>query len=98
MEQDFRIVFDNLPAVLFKGNLDGSIDLFDGKMESLAGYAPEEFESRRLKWTDLIVEEDRDAAKEIFVQALKGNPTYMREYRIRNKQGDLSTWGWPWPS
>ncbi len=89
MEQDFRIVIDNLPAVLFKGYLDGSIDLFDRKVESFTGYAKEEFESRRLKWTDLILEEDLERFKEDFIQALKAGDAYVREFRIKNKQGGI---------
>ncbi|MHB8069684.1 MAG: PAS domain-containing protein [Desulfobaccales bacterium] len=89
MEQDFRIVLDNLPAVLFKGYLDGSIDLFDRKVESLTGYAQEEFESRRLKWSDLILEEDLDRTREEFIQALKADKAYVREFRIRNKEGGI---------
>ncbi len=88
-EQEFRIVIDNIPAVLGKGYLDGSVDTYDRKIELMTGYPKEEFDSRRLKWTDLIVEEDRDEAKEVFIQALKGDKTYMREYRIKDKRGDI---------
>lgn len=89
MEREFKIVMDNVPAVLFKGYLDGSIDLFDRKAESMTGYSKEDFQSRRLKWTDLIVEEDRNDTKETFINALKTNKAYVREYRIRNKQGNI---------
>ncbi len=89
MEQQFSILMNNVPAVLFKGYLDGSIDLYDQKVEAMTGFSQEEFQSRRLKWTDLMLEEDRDPAKVIFIQALKTNKAYVREYRIKGKEGNV---------
>jgi diguanylate cyclase (GGDEF)-like protein/PAS domain S-box-containing protein len=88
-ERDFQIVIDNIPAVLFKGYLNGSIDSFDGKIETMTGYPKEEFASRRLKWTDLILPEDLDQTKQVFIQALKTTKAYIREYRIRAKAGNV---------
>lgn len=89
MEREFKIVLENVPAVLFQGYLDGSIDLFDRKVESMTGYSNEDFHDRRLKWTDLILEEDRDPTKLVFIQALNTNKAYVREYRIRGKEGNV---------
>lgn len=89
MEQEFTMLLANIPAILFKGYLDGSIDFFDQKVEALTGFSRAEFESRRLKWTDLILEEDRQPTKMIFLQALKGDKAYVREYRIKDKQGNV---------
>jgi diguanylate cyclase (GGDEF)-like protein/PAS domain S-box-containing protein len=89
MEQEYALLMSNIPAIVFKGYLDGSIDLFDQKVEALTGFPQEEFASRRLKWSDLILEEDRQPTKLIFLQALKGDKAYVREYRIRDKQGNL---------
>lgn len=89
MEQQFSILMDNVPAVLFKGYVDGSIDLYDQKVEAMTGFSLEDFLSRRLIWTDLILEEDREPTKVIFIQALKTNKAYVREYRIRGKAGNV---------
>ncbi len=89
MDWDFGAILANVPAVLFRGYADGSIDLFDRKVESMTGYAREEFESRKRKWTDLILPEDRDHARRVFVDALRTGKTYMREYRIRTKAGGI---------
>jgi diguanylate cyclase (GGDEF)-like protein/PAS domain S-box-containing protein len=88
-EQDFHIVINNIPAVLFKGYLDGALQTLDGKLEAMTGYPKEEFESRRLKWTDLIFADDLKQTKEIFIHALKTNKSYVREYRIRSKTGEV---------
>lgn len=88
-EQEFRLLVKNLPAVVFKGYLDGCIDLFDGKVEEMTGYPKEEFDSRALKWTDLILDEDRPEVKQKFIEALKSCKPYIREYRIRCRDGKV---------
>jgi len=89
MDWDFRQVLANIPAALFRGYADGSIDFFDRKAEAMTGYTTEEMESRDTKWTDRIFEADRDQAKRVFVDALKTGRPYTREYRIRGKAGNL---------
>jgi PAS domain S-box-containing protein/putative nucleotidyltransferase with HDIG domain len=86
-EQEFQLLAKNLPAIVFKGYLDGSIDLFNGKVEEMTGYAKKEFDSRALKWTDLILEGDIPEAKQVFVRAIKSCKPYLREYRITGKDG-----------
>ncbi len=80
----------------FKGYKDGSADFMGDQIESLLGYTRKEFDSRAVKLTDLIVEEDRAYAKKIFIQALKGDKTYVRELRFRKKSGEviwIREWG-----
>jgi PAS domain S-box-containing protein/putative nucleotidyltransferase with HDIG domain len=88
-ESRFRLLMTNIPAVVFNSFANGDIDVFDHKIETLTGYLRAEFESRRRSWIDLIVEEDRQGAKAIFIRALKGDKAYIREYRIRNKAGKI---------
>jgi PAS domain S-box-containing protein len=88
-ERNYRLLIDNIPNIVFKGYADGSIDFFDDKIETLTGYSRELFASRWMKWQDLIVEEDRAEVKRKFVNALKGDKSYIREYRIRKKNGDM---------
>ena len=89
-EQKYRLLVGQIPAVVFKGYADGSVDFFDDKIETLAGYPREDFDSRRLKWPDLIIPEDQSEAKDKFVEALKTDRAYEREYRIRKKSGEIA--------
>jgi PAS domain S-box-containing protein/putative nucleotidyltransferase with HDIG domain len=84
-EEKFRLLISNLPAVVFLGYADGAVNLFDDQVEQLTGYAQGEFNSRSLKWVDLIHEEDISRAKEKFLLALKTDKSYVREYRIKTK-------------
>lgn len=86
-EEKYRLLAMTVPAVVFRGNIDGTLELFDDKVNEVVGYEKELFNSRRLKWTDLIVPEDQDAAKAAFIQALRGNKFYVREYRVKAKDG-----------
>ena len=88
-DRDFKVLLNNIPAVVFRGYIDGSVDFFDHKIEEMTGYPRNDFESRQRKWTELIIEEDIAGVKEIFIQALKNSKSYVREYRIRDRQAKI---------
>ncbi|MFH1156104.1 MAG: response regulator [Pseudomonadota bacterium] len=85
----FKLLVKNLPNVVFKGYKDWSVDLFDNKIEAITGYSGDDFNSRRLLWKDVILEDDLPGAGEEFIKALKTDRTYIREYRIRTRDGSL---------
>ena len=87
-EEKYRLLVDNLPGVLYKGYKDWSVEFFDKKIELLTGYAVDEFNSGRIKWSDIIDMEDLETARESFIQALKTDKSYVREYRIKSKTGN----------
>jgi diguanylate cyclase (GGDEF)-like protein/PAS domain S-box-containing protein len=88
-EQKYRLLTGTIPAVVFRGYGDGAVEFFDDKVVEVAGYEKEDFNSRRRKWTDLIYPEDLEPAKAILRQALTTNGFYVREYRIRHRDGRL---------
>ncbi len=63
--------------------------IFDNKIEALTGYHQDEFSSGRMKWRDLILPEDLEETQQIFLRAIKSTKSYVREYRIRHKDGHL---------
>ncbi len=87
--RNYRLLIRNLPSIVYRGYLDGSIDFFDDKIEKLSGFSKEDFLSRKVKLFDLIFEEDREYAKQIFIQALKTDNAYIRDYRLKSKSGDM---------
>jgi PAS domain S-box-containing protein len=86
-ERDYRLLIDNIPNIVFKGYRNGTIDFFDDKIEVLTGYPKELFLNRTLKWTDLILDEDLQAERDRFIVAQRSDQQYIREYRIRRKDG-----------
>ncbi len=88
-EASYRFLIDNIPNIVFRGYADGTLDLFDDKIEVLTGYRKELFDTRELNWFDLIVEEDRNYVRHKFLEALRSDRSYIREYRIRKKDGSV---------
>ena len=88
-EEKYRLLVSKLPALVFKGYADWAVDFFDDKIEALTGYSKAEFDSRRLKWSEVIRSEDLSSVKDAFIQALRTNQSYVREYRIKAKDGGI---------
>jgi len=88
-EERYRLLVSQIPAMVFQGYGDWSIDPFDEKVEALTGYSKEDFESRRVKWCDLIPAEDLDYATRVFIEALKTDKSYVREHRLRRKDSEI---------
>jgi len=87
--REVRLLVNQVPAVVFKGYADWSADFFDQKVEALSGYSPEEFNTRQLKWKDLILPDDLLDGKRKFVGTWKVDKSYEWEYRIRKKDGEI---------
>ncbi|MGQ9796163.1 chemotaxis protein CheW [Desulfosoma sp.] len=80
----------------YKGYADGSVEFFGDQIEILTGYSRHDFNSRRLRWLDIMHSDDRDAAKKAFMSGLKGDKTYTRQYRVVTKSGQtlwIQEWG-----
>jgi PAS domain S-box-containing protein len=88
-EEKYRLLVSQIPAMVFRGYGDWSIDPLDEKVEVLTGYSKEDFEARRVKWCDLIPAEDLDYAAGVFIEALKTDRSYVREHRLRKKNGEI---------
>ena len=84
---DCELLLNNIPGVVYKGYPNWEVDFFDHKIETLTGYPKEVFNSRRMKWSDLLMEDDFDAVKGATKMALKGERSYLREYRIKIRNG-----------
>jgi PAS domain S-box-containing protein len=82
-------LINNVPSIVYRGYKDWSVDFMDEKVRSLTGYSMEEFNSRKKKWSEVIIGRDLETAKKTFIQALKTNKSYVREYRIETKGGEI---------
>ncbi len=81
--------------VAYRGYTDGTVEFFGDQIGALTGYTKDDFNSKRVRWTDLIFDADKAICKQAFVHALKCDKTYMREYRIRHRDGQL-VWFQEW--
>jgi PAS domain S-box-containing protein len=88
-EEQYRFLVKSIPAVVFKSYADWSVDFFDDKIEELSGYPKADFDSRRLRWCDVVLPEDIPALEEAFREALATTGSFIREYRIRHQSGEI---------
>ena len=88
-EMKYQVMLKNLPTIVYKGVKDWSVEFTDNKVESLTGYSQKEFNSKKLKWSDLILKEDIESAKESFIGALKIRDSYTRNYRVKTRLGEI---------
>ncbi len=88
-EEKYRMLVSQIPAVVYKGYTDWSLECFDRKIEEITGYTQEEFNSGQKTWRDLIFPEDIDQAKQLFEEAQKSDSSYVTEHRIRKKNGEV---------
>nr|MBC8362976.1 PAS domain S-box protein [Candidatus Desulfatibia profunda] len=87
-EGKYRLIISHIPGFVYKGYKDWSVDFTNNKVGELTGYNKEEFDARRLKWSDLIFKEDIETVKKCVIEALETDNTYIREYRIKTKSGE----------
>jgi PAS domain S-box-containing protein len=88
-EENYRLLVKNLPAVVYKCYGDCSVDFIDEKVEELTGYPKSEFDSRKMKWHDVLLPEDFQKFKEAFLRGLKASGSYIREHRVRRADGEI---------
>jgi PAS domain S-box-containing protein len=88
-ETRYRHLINSIPSIVYRGYDDWSVDFMDEKIKLLTGFSMEEFNSRKKKWNDMVIDSDLEVAKRAFVQALKTNKFYVREYRVRTKFGEI---------
>ena len=72
--QDFKFATKDL--IYFRGSKDWSVDFFSRKIEDLTGYRLEDFLDRKIKWWDIVYEDDRGMARDAVKSALKSDKYY----------------------
>ncbi len=90
-KEEFQLLVNNIPAIVFTGYKNGSVKFYDNKVLDITGYPREIFETNRKNWSDIVVAEDWQKAKRTFVDALENDMAYTREYRIVHRNGQ-SIW------
>ena len=89
-EAKYRRLINNLPGIVYRGYRDWSVEFIDNKIEQITGYGVEEFNTRKLNWSDIIVSDDIQSVSAGYQEALKTkDQSYVREYRIKAKNGNI---------
>ena len=88
-EMKCQLLLTNLPSIVYRGFKDWSVEFTDNKVEALTGYSRDEFNSKKFMWSDLILKEDIESARDSFVRALKTHDSFAREYRVKTRAGEI---------
>jgi PAS domain S-box-containing protein len=88
-ETRYRHLINSIPSIVYRGYQDWSVDFMDEKIKLLTGFSMEEFNSRNKKWSDIVLDADLEVAQRAFVEALKTDKSFVREYRIETKVGEI---------
>jgi PAS domain S-box-containing protein len=82
-----KLVVNNLPVVVGRLYQDGTVDFLEDKLKGLTGFSSKEFGSGGRPWSEVILEEDQEPARKAFLHALGTDHTYVRQYRVKSKDG-----------
>lgn len=84
-----NLAIHHLPIALGRLDQEGTVTFWEGRLEELTGYAPEEFAPGGRPWSEAILEEDREPARQAFLQGLGTDHTYVRQYRLKTKDSRI---------
>ena len=88
-EQEYRLLINNLPSIVYRGYQDYTVKFFDNKIESLIGYNADQFNSKQMKWSDVIIEEDIPTMRQMILNALRTDKAFVREFRVKKATGEI---------
>ena len=89
-EEKYRTFVQNIQGIAFQGYQDFSVAFFDGAVEDITGYTPEDFRTGRIKWDHIIYPDDRPIIqKKVETFHSTSAETDSREYRVVRKDGEL---------
>ena len=91
-EEKYRLLVENIPAVVWVSDRDGNIVFISPNVETFCGFTPEEFyEKGSALWFGRIHPEDVDEVKQAYVLLFDSGNRYDVEYRVKRKKGE---WMW----
>ncbi len=89
-EQKYRSFVQNVQGIAFHSQLDQTPVFMHGATEKLTGYIEEDFTSGKVRWHDIIHQEDRAAYLEGMRQiTTEPDCSIERDYRITRRDGRM---------
>ena len=89
-QSQFKLLADNIPGVVFLSEDDEKYSkiYINDKIETLTGYAKEDFLEGRIYLIDLVHKKDKKLVIEENQKAINSNHPFQLEYRIQKKSGE----------
>lgn len=89
-EQRYRTLVENVPAMVYRGREDWSVQAIGPQFEIITGYDLDEIRSGRINWLDLIHSEDKARVLEEGSRLVTAPIKIEQEYRILKKDGQVA--------
>jgi PAS domain S-box-containing protein len=88
-EERFRLIARQSKNLLYDYNpITGGIE-WDGAIEEVTGYSPEEYKDVRIEqWLRMIHPDDKDDILTLFKKCIKEDTPFKAQYRYKKKDGD----------
>jgi len=92
-EKKLKSLVANIPGIVFRAIVDQNwkLDFMSETAVNLLGYTPEEFVTGAIRFSDLVLAEDYPGLVHAAERAREERGSYMAEYRIRNRAGQILT-------
>jgi PAS domain S-box-containing protein len=88
-ENEYRQIVEQVPAVIYKQDVDGNITYLSPQYEALFGYTAEERMADWTIWTDRIHPDDRDRVLQEDHRTYESGEPFKMEYRLHTKDGRM---------
>lgn len=94
-ERQYSVLMKNLPGMVYrcKDQNDWPMLYVSEGCRELTGYSPEEFESQKLVYGDIVLEEDRQTIIDQTQSSSAQDVPFQYSYRIRSKDSQIK-WVW----
>jgi PAS domain S-box-containing protein len=87
-ESTYRLLCDHIPGMVYSAIPDWATKVIN-QSEMLCGYSPEEFNSQKINWLDIIHPDDKEKVLQESSPLLKKQKSIVQEYRIISKDGRI---------
>lgn len=88
-EERYRIVTNLSGNMIFEHLIQDNYVIWDGAMEAITGYKPEEYKFKTYaSWVEIIHPDDKEKTVKLFEDSISYSIPYHTEYRIQNKNKD----------
>ncbi len=90
-EKSYRSLSENIPGIVYRFHMDeGRTEFFNGMLEEITGFSPEELDNGYLfPINTLVIDQNLDEIKNIMENALVNGEAFSLEYQLKDKEGRI---------
>ncbi|MBW2997389.1 PAS domain S-box protein, partial [Candidatus Woesearchaeota archaeon] len=90
LDKTYSQLFEDLPAMLYRGLSDWSVKIINRHVKNITGYSKDEFDKGNINWLNIIHKDDKERVFEESKELNKKQCKIKQEYRIVRKDGSIA--------